>query len=231
MEGTDLLDTLAIGSADTLQTRDGFVAEKLREAILQGHLKPGDRLDQNEIAGLLNVSRSPVREALRTLATEGLVEIQPHRSAVVAELSPTELEEIYFIRGILEGMAARVSVPKITQKQLERLAEILEEMETESDLDRWLELNRSFHETIYEAGDRPRLLSIIENLRNTSTPYIRQYIASSEHMETARESHKRIYAACVARDGARAQEATEKHLKAVCNNVLVYVTEGKRPGS
>lgn len=221
------MDNLAIGSADVLQTRDGFVADKLREAILRGHLRPGDRLDQNEIAKLLNVSRSPVREALRTLATEGLVEIQPHRSAVVAELSAEELEEIYFIRGILEGMAARMAAPKITQAQLERLMEILQEMKEGSDLDRWLELNRSFHETIYQAANRPRLLSIIENLRNTSTPYIRQYIASSEHIETARESHKRIYEACVARDGVRAQAETERHLKAVCNGVLIYVTEGE----
>ncbi|MFQ5857212.1 MAG: GntR family transcriptional regulator [Anaerolineae bacterium] len=199
------------------------MTERLREAILRGHLKPGQRLDQNEIAEALNVSRSPVRDALRTLAVENLVELYPHRGAVVAELSPEELEEIYFIRGVLEGMAARLGAPKMDEDRIATVQTILEEMEKTSDLDRWLELNRRFHHTIYQVANRPRLLSIIENLRNTSAPYIRQFIAFSEHMAEARVSHRRIFEACANRDGLLAQEETQKHLKAVCEGVLVYV--------
>lgn len=216
------MNSLRIDSANVLQTRGGFVADKLREAILRGHLKPGEKLDQNEIAGLLNVSRSPVREALRTLAAEGLVEVVPHRGAVVAELSPAELEEIYFIRGILEGMAARLAAPKVDSERIAALQTILEELEQTTNLDRWLELNRRFHHTIYKVANRPRLLSIIKNLRDTSTPYIRQYIASSEHMDEAKISHRHIFEACANRDGVLAQQETEKHLKAVSEGVLVY---------
>lgn len=216
------MENLSLNATPTFQTREEFVTDRLREAILRGHLKPGQHLDQNEIAEALNVSRSPVRDALRTLAVEGLVEVYPHRGAVVAELSTDELEEIYFIRGVLEGMAARLAAPSMDDARIATLQTILEEMEATSDLDRWIELNHRFHHTIYQAANRPRLLSIIENLRNTSAPYIRQYIASSEHMEEAKISHRRIFEACVDRDEALAQRETEKHLKAVQQGVLIY---------
>lgn len=217
------MENWKIETVNVLQTREEFVADRIREAILRGYLKPGQRLDQNEIAELLNVSRSPVREALRTLAAEGLVQVYPHRGAVVAELSPEELEEIYFIRGVLEGLAARLAAPKMDDDRIATLGEILQELEATTDPGRWVELNRRFHHTIYQAASRPRLISIIENLRNTSAPYIRQFIASSEHMREARESHRRIFEACKMRDGMLAQEETQKHLKAVCDGVLVYV--------
>ncbi len=184
-------------SGIVLQTRDGYVADRLREAILRGQLKPGQKLDQNELAELLNVSRSPVREALRTLAAEGLVEVYPHRGAVVAELSPEEFEEISIIRVVLEGMAARLAAPHIDDERIALLTDVLAELENTTDLDRWVELNRRFHNTIYQAVHRPRLLSFIENLRITMTPYIRQYIASEEHLNAARIGHRRILEACI----------------------------------
>jgi len=217
------VNTWKIDATSALQTREEFVTEKLREAILRGHLKPGQRLDQNEIAEALHVSRSPVRDALRTLAVEGLVEVYPHRGAVVAEISPEELEEIYFIRGILEGMAAHLAAPKMDEDRIAVLRDICEKMDKTSDLDQWLELNRRFHHTIYQAAGRPRLLSIIENLRNTSAPYIRQFIATVDHRESARTNHREILEACIDRDGARARQITEEHLKAVCEGALVFV--------
>lgn len=215
-------------SGIVLQTRDGYVADRLREAILRGQLKPGQKLDQNELAELLNVSRSPVREALRTLAAEGLVEVYPHRGAVVAELSPEEFEEISIIRVVLEGMAARLAAPHIDDERIALLKDILAELDNTTDLDRWVELNRRFHNTIYQAVHRPRLLSFIENLRITMTPYIRQYIASEEHLNAARIGHRRILEACINRDENRAQEETERHLKDVYEEALVYLAANKQ---
>ncbi len=214
-------------SGIVLQTRDGYVADRLREAILRGQLKPGQKLDQNELAELLNVSRSPVREALRTLAAEGLVEVYPHRGAVVAELSPEEFEEISIIRVVLEGMAARLAAPHIDDERIALLKDILAELDNTTDLDRWVELNRRFHNTIYQAVHRPRLLSFIENLRITMTPYIRQYIASEEHLNAARIGHRRILEACINRDENRAQEETERHLKDVYEEALKYLAANK----
>ena len=91
----------------TLKTREDIVADAVRRAILRGTFKPGEKLDQKTLAAELGVSRSPVREALRTLAAEELVTNIPHRGAVVSERSLEELEELLFIRGMLEGAAAR----------------------------------------------------------------------------------------------------------------------------
>ena len=214
---------LRIDASLAFQTREEFVAHRLREAILLGQLKPGDKLDQNEIAELLGVSRSPVREALRTLAAEGLVDVFPHRGAAVAELSVDELEEIFLIRRTLEGMAARLSALSMDASEIAELEMILEEIDQISDLDSWLELNRRFHHTLYEAAGRPRLFSLVENLRNTTAPYVRQFISSVEHIETAQASHRRILAACAAADGALAETETMRHMEAVCEGVLEHM--------
>lgn len=208
---------------EILQTRETFVADRLREAIIRGYFKPGQRLDQSEIAELLNVSRSPVRAALRILAAEKLVEMYPHRGTVVAELSRDELEEIYFLRGVLEGTAARLAASKMDDEQFAKLQGILDQLNETTDLDQWLELNREFHNTIYRAINRPRLYSLIQSLRNTAAPYTRQYIAYPEHWESTRIGHQRILEALMDRDGARAQEETQNHLKVLCDGVLVCV--------
>lgn len=210
-------------STAILQTREDFVIDELREAIVRGHFKPGEKLDQSEIAELFKVSRIPVRQALRTLTAEGLVKIYPHRGAVVAELSRDELEEIYFLRGVLEGVAARLAAPKMDEERIAKLQAILEKMDQTTDLDEWLDLNREFHHTIYQVINRPRFLAMIESLRNTAAPYTRDYIASPEYLEATRLGHRQILEACINRDGVLAQEETQKHLMVKCEDVLVNV--------
>ncbi len=205
------------------KTREDFVADQLRAAILRGDLKPGERIEENVVAELLGVSRTPVRSAVRMLAAESLVELHPHRGAVVNELTPDELEEVYLIRGILESMAARLAAPNMDDVRLMTLRRILEEMESTSDPSQWLVLNSRFHYTIYQAADRPRMLSIIKYVRNISTPYILQFIEDTEHMESSRADHRRILEACVKRDGALAEEAVKKHLQDVCEANVQFV--------
>lgn len=217
------VESLRVDTSSVFQTREEFVGQKLREAILLGQLKPGDRLEQNEIADMLGVSRSPVREAIRTLAAEGLVDVYPHRGAVVAELSVDELEEIFLIRSMLEGMAARLATLSMTADDIAELETILGDIDHTRDLDRWLELNRRFHHTLYQAAGRPRLFSLVENLRNTTAPYTRQFIASAEHIETAQEHHRTILNACADGDSMLAEEETQKHMEAVCEGVLEYI--------
>jgi DNA-binding GntR family transcriptional regulator len=197
-----------------MQTRDEYVAQQIRDAIRRGEIEPGYRLDQNELAELFDVSRSPVREAIRTLAAEGLVTVYPHRGAVVAELSREELEEVVFIRSTLEGLAARLSVPSIDDQRIERLQTVLQQLDEVVE-DEWATLNREFHHTIYRAVERPRLLSFIQQLRNISAPYVRRYITSPDRLETARIGHHRIFEACQKRDGDAAEIETQKHLEGV----------------
>jgi DNA-binding GntR family transcriptional regulator len=205
------------------RTREEFVADRLREAILRGDLEPGQRLDENALAKVWRVSRTPVRSAIRVLAAESLVELHPHRGAVVSELSRDELEEVYLIRGMLEGMAARLAAPKIDEERLAVLQTIIVEMENTPDPDAWMALNNRFHHTIYQAANRPRMLSIIEYVRNIATPYIRQFIEAPKNMESSRRDHWRILDACASGNGERAEAEIRKHLQEVCEANLEYV--------
>ena len=125
-------------------------------------------------------------------------------------------------------MAARLAAPHIDDERIALLKDILTELDNTTDLDRWVELNRRFHNTIYQAVHRPRLLSFIENLRITMTPYIRQYITSDEHLNAARIGHRRILEACIDRDDKRTQDETERHLKDVYEEALKYLASNKR---
>lgn len=206
-------------SNHSLTTRQGFVVDQIREAILRGYFKPGQKLDQHDLANLLNVSRSPVREALRTLAAEGLVQTVPHRGSVVAELSLKELEEICLLRGMVESMAARLAVPNLSDEQIAELKAIFEELNglEESngtiDLDHWQDLNNQFHSTIYQTANLPRFMALIGSLRNTMAPYLREYINTPEHLEASRQGHIRIFKACANHDPDLAAEEIIRHLE------------------
>jgi DNA-binding GntR family transcriptional regulator len=141
----------------------------------------------------------------------------------VAQLSLEELEEVFLMRAALEGLAARLGVGHLDDERIAQLQSILEGLNSSTDSDDWLQLNRTYHHTIYRAANRPRLFSLIQQLRNTATPYIRQYITSAEHLEVAREGHQQIFQACLKRDLQLAQEATQKHLEVVGKGAIAFV--------
>ncbi len=209
------------------KTREEYVADHVRDAILRGELRAGERLDETSIAALLNVSRTPVRSAVRNLAAEGLVEVYPHRGAVVSGLSPEELEEVYHVREMLEGSAARLAAPNVDPKRLALLESILSEMEATVDPNSWLELNNRFHDGVYEAAHRPRMLSIIEYVRNIATPNMRVFIDSPGFTDSSNREHRRILEACAKRDGERAQAEVQKHLRSVCATTVRFTEAGK----
>lgn len=217
------MDGLVGERADFPLTREEFVAGRLREAILRGDLAPGGRLDESALAMALGVSRTPIRSALRVLAAESLVELHPHRGAIVSELSPDELNEVYLVRVILEGTAARLAAPKMSDERIAALEALLEDLESTTDPDQWLALNNQFHAIIYQAANRPRMVSIIEYVRNIATPYIRQFIEVREHMESSRGDHRRILEACRKRDGQLAETEVRKHLQDVAKANVEFV--------
>lgn len=215
----------------TQQTRHSLVRDRLREAILRGYFKPGQRLDQQEIARLFNVSRSPVRAALVSLAAEGLVKNEPHRGSIVAELTPEEVDEIYLIRKVLEGIAARLGVPNLTEEEIGQLQVLMGELEAATDVDERVRLNQEFHNILYSAAGRPRLYALIQTISNTALPYTRQYFITEEHWAIANAGHRAIFDACLARDGDRAQAATEKHNADVCETMLSHWGQMPSDGS
>lgn len=195
------------------QTAHEFARNVLRRAILTGELRGGSRLVQADLASMLEVSTTPVREALRDLASEGLIRFDPHRGAVVQELSGEELREIYMIREILEPFALRLAVPKVTPELLGRLRGLHEMMASEPHSAEWVDANRNFHLAIYEAAGVPRLSAIIKGLADASVMYIGASLKDVEGLrDTAVHDHGAILTALEEGDADAAVEAVLTHL-------------------
>ena len=145
-----------------------YVRETIRLLILNGDLPGGTRLVQSDLARQLDVSTTPVREALRDLASEGLIRIDAHRGAVVSELDQDDLEEVYQIRQLLEPLAVELAFPQMTQEALDRATELHEAMSAAPHSAAWVQLNRDFHMTIYEMSGRPRLVALLRSLQDAS---------------------------------------------------------------
>lgn len=204
---------LGAGLNSTRQTAHEYVREVLRRAILNGELAGGSRLVQAEIAATLEVSTTPVREALRDLASEGLIQFDPHRGAVVAELSADELHEIYGIRLILEPLAMRQAVPKLTDALIERLRGLHERMLAEPHSAQWVDFNREFHMAVYEAAASPRLVAIVRSLQDAAVRYIGASLELTPGLrDEANHDHGVILDALERRDVEAAVAAVEQHL-------------------
>lgn len=214
--------------APSYRTLQELVTDRIREAILQGRLKPGERLDQAEIAERFQVSRMPVREALRTLEAEGLVKFYPHRGVEVCDLSPEEIEEIYQIRIVLESMAVQLAVARFNEEADRRLSALLQEMEeVADDPPTWTTLNYRFHQELYTLSGRPRLCGIIETLRNTVQPYVARDVSHPTRARLAMQQHRAILEAYRAGDPDRAAALVSEHLRQACES-LVAATRAKK---
>jgi DNA-binding GntR family transcriptional regulator len=201
-------------SSDRL-TAHQFVRETLRRAILKGQLPPGSRLVQAEVATQLAVSTTPVREALRDLASDGLVRLDAHRGAVVVELSRAEADEIYRIRQLLEPEVMRRAVANITEAELDQAESLLGQAEVEEDAARWVELNRRFHRVFIDAAQSPRLASIVETLNDAAAMYVAAFLFAGEaSQEAADAQHREILAATRARDEALVAQLIVNHIHA-----------------
>ena len=195
------------------RTVHNYVLETLRRAILDGQLASGTRLVQSEIAEALDVSTTPVREALRDLAAEGLIRLDAHRGGVVQELSLSELREIYELRVLLEPEALRRAWPHVTDEIIDEVAALHERMNDILSPSAWVELNSSFHGKILELAPSPRLLLILEGL---VAPWI-MYVSSAlmtdpQNQQRAADGHDHILAALRDRDLDAAIAASIDHL-------------------
>ena len=195
-----------VSEGDTLaayRTMQRIVEDHLRSEILRGRMAPGTRLNQHSLADQLKVSRTPVREALRTLQAEGLVELTPHRSAIVVSLEQGDIAEIFDIRATLEARAAQLAAPHLTDETMAQLHELDDRMThaLETHDDRWILLHREFHRTIYQASGWPRLCGLIEAQFNALGPYERLWAQLSGHDATKfRRGHQDVLQAAATRD-------------------------------
>jgi len=155
------------------------VADHLRAAILGGDIGPGERVRQEEVAQLLGSSRLPVREALHLLEAEGLIEHEANKGARVPLLGPHEVDTIYRMRERLEPLALGQSIPHLTEAELGRLAVLQDRIEADTDVRRFLELDREFHLLTYSGCRTEPLSSTVTRLWNSTQHYRRAFVSMS----------------------------------------------------
>lgn len=186
----------------------------LRTEILSGRIPSRTRLLQSEIAERFATSTTPVREALRQLVGEGLLDGDPHRGVTVHEISLGELEEIYEIRLRLEPLAMEATVANITEEDLAAARGLIDAMEAEDDPAAWTELNARFHALLAGASGRTRLSGILTNLRNLSALYIvRSLQGMPDRIRAGNREHRDLVDAIEAGDVNRAQDVELLHLR------------------
>lgn len=170
---TVTLEQLVESSTYQARTVEERAAHVIRNAIAYGILRPGERLPQDRLAGLLNVSRMPIRAALRQLESEGLVELHAHRGATVRALSPEELSDLYEMRILVETFALRKTVRAIQESDLDRLESIASALEEAPDHETWMQLRQGFYRALYSIGNTPRVVSTIMQFRAEVSRYTR----------------------------------------------------------
>jgi DNA-binding GntR family transcriptional regulator len=194
-------------------TTSEAVAQRLRDEIQRGVINPGARLRQSVVASHFGVSTTPVREAFALLQSDGLVRIDPHRGAIVFRPSVQDVEESYEIRDTLETLAIKLAVPKFTPEMIEDLQGLVDRMSETTDHDRWVELNKQFHLATYEPSGRPRLCSLIGNLRDAGAAYIYLFVSHHSTQAGLNEEHQAIVDACRDKDVRAATTAVRAHLR------------------
>jgi DNA-binding GntR family transcriptional regulator len=220
------IDAVLPESTELKQTRNAPLAHKqlselvtarLRDQILSGEFAPGDRLVEGRIAEDLDVSRVPVREALRALAAEGLVEIRPRHGAVVASLEPSAAREMIQIRATLEGLNARLAAEHRTPALLEQIEQVLAEGRTRLESgpasgpsNGLQDLNSRFHDLLYAAGANAMLAELMRSLRERTR---RLFIdTSDDEVRQTWEEHAAILRAVQSGDAALAALLAERHV-------------------
>lgn len=215
----DKLKIMADEVRGSFQTVETMTLEFIREAILRGIFRPGERLQQDGIAESLGVSRMPVRASLRRLEDEGLVVFSPHRGAAVRLLSDDEIAEIYELRILLEQRLLDAVAPKIDDMVLADLERIAREVRGDRHSANWIDRRRSFYARLYEPANMPRTVSLVMQLRREVGPYLvlRDPGHSHEHLVVLRElSHG---------DVAEAKRCLTEHLRAVSLELQAIVRQ------
>ena len=232
----NLMSRVGKGSTNTILTKLTIaeqVAAALRHEIATGQLPAGTRLPQIEIAQRFGVSTTPVREAFGLLQSEGLVQIDTHRGVTVFLHTIQDLVEHYEIRMALEMLAVEKTAERFQAPDAPPLVAILDEMHATSDAVLYVERNQQFHVRLYGLSGRPRLVSMIEELRNASIAYNHLYAAADVPKDAQRldTEHREILAACQANDPVRAASAVRHHIQQTIVHVKKVLEQGGKEGT
>ena len=210
-----MTEDLTLNMNAYLPLRD-VVFNTLREAILKGELKPGERLMELQLAAKLGVSRTPIREAIRMLEQEGLAVTIPRKGAEVARMTEKDMEDVLQIRDALDELAASIACEQISEEQLEELVATMHEFEESTKTDnvkKIAEADVKFHDIIYQSTGNPKLVNMLNNLREQMYRYRVEYLKEDESRNRLVKEHEKITRAIKERDVKAAQELSFEHLE------------------
>ena len=188
---------------------------KLQKDILTGKLKPGDKLTEQELCKAYGVSRTPVREALRQLEADGLVENILNRGAFVVGMSEQDYEDMFELRKAYEVQAVKWAIERITEEEMDRLEETFEFMEfytLRNDIDKMLTINSGFHQVIYEASHNRMLKKLLSSYKNYLKYKGIESAYDDDYLTTVLEEHRAIFKAFKDKDVKAGTLAMEMHI-------------------
>lgn len=205
-----------------------LVADQIRSAIFEGRFKPGEWLRQERVAQELGVSQMPVREALKELASEGLIEHVPYRGARVVGLSIEDIEDLYEHRAFLESRAAELAAENITPGEITELKAMLTEMESlpPEGIAQYRKVNRNFHEKIFHISQREYMIrTLVQMWEAFPTMLIGNFAITAQQPLPERDlqdqmEHREIVAALESHDGKRASVAMKTHILSAVHNLI-----------
>ena len=201
-----------------LSTRVDKLAHRIAELILDGQMAPGSKLEEQVLADHFQVSRTPVREALRQLASSRLIELRPNRGAFVAKVSPEQLEEMFVAMAELEATCARLAAMSMTpveRRGLQRLHEHMGELARRDLVQDFVEANESFHALIYAGAHNGVLQEASQALRRRLSPYRRAQFRTDGRLPRSHAEHDAVVKAVITGDPAGAHAAMLHHVDLV----------------
>jgi DNA-binding GntR family transcriptional regulator len=195
--------------------RSQQIANSLKEEILSGKFPPGVRIRQEDIAEQFGASRSPVREALRILEAEGLINLVAHTGAWISHLSLAECEEMYQIRERVEPLLLRLSIPAMTDSVIAELTDLVNQMEATNDVETFLKLDRQFHLLSYSKAETVLVGDMVNRLWNTTQHYRRAYsrLLAASSFKPAHYEHHLLLSAIIRRDSDDAERILFGHIR------------------
>lgn len=222
---------MLLSGAVEFVSKRSLVEDVIKKAILDGSFVPGQKINLDEIARQLKVSRTPVREAFRSLELQGYLRVEPCVGTIVVGLEPQEIIDIYTIRINLEGMATRLAVPNISEEEVRSLKESIDQISLldpeNSDYVQIDRLNQSFHFGIYDQAKNRRLHEMIRSLWDSVARYRAQNTRIEGFLERSTQSHRTILGAILQGDGQQAEALMQEHLSMSRNLLLEQIANRK----
>jgi len=202
----------------------------LKESIVKGFLEPGTKLLENRIAEEMQVSRTPVREAMQKLVAEGFVKTTPNQTMAVTEVSPEDVKEVLQIRGVLEGLAARIAAKKINRQEIDELGKLVAQMSlhvTEENLSSYCKVDDEFHDLILNICENKWIIQIRDNLGSFIYRFRIKSLSVPGRLKCSLKEHRAIMEALKKHDSVEADRLSQVHMENTIINILKKVVKEK----